>query len=155
MKLRKAKVSDIPQIHKLINFYANERLLLPRALSELYDTLQTFFVIEEKGKVVACCSLHVTWDNLAEIRSLAVDKKYQNKGYGHKFLLRCFQEAKQLGVTKLFVLTFVPSFFKKYGFREISRDKLPHKVWSDCIKCPFFPNCNEVPLLYEINKKLR
>jgi len=151
MKLRKAKIPDVPQIYKLINFYANKRLMLPRALSEIYEHLQEFFVIEYKKKIIGCVALHVTWEDLAEIKSLAISPKFRKKGLGSKLLKRCHKEAKQLGVKRIFALSFVPEFFKKHKYRVVKRDTLPHKIWMECVKCPYFPNCKEVPLIREID----
>ncbi|MBU0951482.1 MAG: N-acetyltransferase [Elusimicrobia bacterium] len=150
MTIRKARVQDAPSMHKLINSYADKKLMLSKALSEIYDHLSDFFVVEENKKIVGCCGLHVTWEDLAEIRSLAVDTKTKGKGYGVKLMKTCHKEAKKLGVKNVFALTLIPEFFKKLGYHEVSRDKLPHKVWTDCIKCPIFPDCNEVPLMKQL-----
>jgi len=150
MKVRKAKVGDVPVMHKMINSYASKKLMLSKALSDIYDHLQDFSVVEEKGKVAGCCALHITWEDLAEIRSLAVNPKYKNRGFGVALLDTCHEEAKKLGVKKVFALTLIPEFFKKYGYKQVSRDTLPHKVWTECIKCPIFPDCNEVPLTKQL-----
>ena len=147
MKIRKAKVQDIPEIHKIINGYAKKNLMLPRSLSELYESVQEFFVVEVNKKIVGCCALHVTWEDLGEIRSIAVKREYQNRNYGAKLLAACHKQAKNLGLKKVFTLTVIPEYFKKFGYKEIPKEKLPHKVWSDCIKCPLFPDCNEIPLV--------
>jgi len=147
-KIRKAKIGDVSKIHKLVNYYAEKRIMLPRSLSELYERLQDFFVVEFNGnEIVGCCALGIVWDNLAEIKSLAVMKKHTNKGLGKKLVYRCQNEAKKLGIKKIFVLTYIPKFFIKLGFKKISKDDLPHKIWSECIQCPFFPDCKEEPLL--------
>lgn len=150
--IRKAKVSDVSYIYKIVNYYAERRVMLPRSLSELYENIQGFFVAEISGKVVGCCSLSVTWEDLAEIRALAVDKRYTCKGIGGELIEKCHEYAKELGIKKIFVLTYIPEYFKKFGYRRISKDKLPHKIWSECIKCPFFPDCNEVPMIKDLRK---
>ncbi|MDI6640895.1 MAG: N-acetyltransferase [Elusimicrobiota bacterium] len=147
MKLRRAKVTDVAKIHKLIGHFANKKLMLARSLSELYENIQEFFVIVERSKLVGCAAIHPTWEDLAEIKSLAVLEDYQGKGYGSKLLKRCEQEAKQIGIKRIFALSFIPEFFKKHGYSEISRDKLPHKIWMECVRCPLFPDCKEVPLI--------
>ena len=147
MKLQKAKVTDVSKIHRIVSYYATKGLMLPRSLSELYENLQEYFVLTDKDNLIGCCALHPTWEDLAEIKSLAVGEKFQNKGYGSKLLKRCESEAKILGIKRLFALSFIPEFFKKHNYREISRKKLPHKIWTECIKCPQFPNCKEVPLI--------
>ncbi|RJP28930.1 MAG: N-acetyltransferase [Candidatus Omnitrophota bacterium] len=145
--IRKAKVSDIPKIQNLINKFAEEDLMLPRSLNELFDRLRDFIVIEERGRVIGCSALHICWQDLAELRSLAVEKKSQSKGIGTQLVASCIEEAKDLGAKKLFVLTYKPDFFKKFGFRRIKHADLPHKVWAECINCPKFPDCQEVALI--------
>jgi len=121
--------------------------MLPRARSDLYDHLRDFFIVENGGEVIGCAALHVTWEDLAEIRSLAVSKNHQGQGWGQKLVRACEQEARQLEIGRVFTLTFVPSFFERLGYKEIEKEKLPHKVWMDCVKCPFFPNCSEVAMI--------
>lgn len=145
--IRKAKLSDIKEIQSLINSFAKQDLMLPRSLNELYECVRDFCVYENKGRVVGCCALHVSWEDLAEIKSLAVKKEYQRRGIGEKLTRYCIAEAKSIGAAKVFVLTYQPDFFKKLGFRKIKHEQLPHKVWAECINCPKFPNCNEVSLL--------
>lgn len=149
-KIRKAKVKDVPGIHKIINHYAEKRIMLPRSLSELYENIQGFFVADYNGRVVACCSLGITWEDLAEIRALAVMPQHLKQGLGDKLVGVCQNEAKMLGVSRIFVLTYIPKFFARFGYRKVSKNKLPHKIWSECIRCPFFPNCKEVPLIKKI-----
>ena len=146
-RIRKAKVRDVKNIHKLINYCANKRLMLPRALNEIYENIQGFCVVEYKRKIVGCCAFSISWEDLSEIKSLAVTPGYRRQGLGKKLVEVCQDEAKKLGIKKVFVLTYIPKFFKKLGFKEISKEILPHKVWSECIRCPFFPNCKEIPLL--------
>jgi len=148
MKLRKAKIKDVAEIQKVINFFANRGEMLPRALNELYENLRDFFVIEDKGKVVACGALHIDWEDRAEVKGFAVDKNYQKLGLGSKILTACLKEAKQLGIKKVFALTYKPEFFSKHGFAVIDKNELPHKIWNECIKCPKFPNCDEICLVY-------
>jgi len=148
--IRKAKIKDVKQIHTLINFYAKSDLMLPRALNELYENLRDFWVFEEKRRILGCCALHILWDNLAEIKSLAVAKSHQGKGIGKALVLQCIEEAKILGVKKIFVLTYQPNYFRKFGFRRVKHSSLPHKIWIECIHCPKFPDCQEVALIKEI-----
>jgi len=145
--VRKAKISEIVQIQKLINRYAEKDLMLPRSLSELYENLRDLFVSEDGGSLLGCCALHVSWQDLAELKSLAVDESHKGKGIGRALIEAVLKEAKELKINKVFVLTYVPELFKKYGFKEISREELPHKVWNECINCPKFPDCQEVPMV--------
>ena len=145
--IRTAKIGDINQIQDLINFFAKKDLMLPRSLNELYENLRDFWVFEERRKILGCSALHISWDDLAEIKCLAVAKDKQRKGLGEKLILTCLNEAKQLGARRIFVLTYKPEFFKKFGFKRIKNSDLPHKIWAECINCCKFPNCQEVALL--------
>ena len=151
--IRKAVSRDVPLIHKLLMDYAEKGLLLPRSLSELYDHLRDFFVLEEQGNqgaIVAVCALGVCWENLGEIRSLAVAQEYQKNNYGARLVERCLQDAKSLGLTRVFTLTYVPDFFAKIGFLVVEKSALPHKIWADCLKCPRFPDCDEIAMVLEL-----
>jgi len=145
--IRKAKIKDIKQIQALIGCFARLDVMLPRSLNELYENIRDFWIYEDKGKVVACAALHISWDDLAEIKSLAVAKNKQGKGIGRDLVTACLAEAKVIGAKKIFVLTYKPEFFKKLGFKRIKQSDLPHKIWAECINCSKFPNCREVPLL--------
>lgn len=149
--LRVARMDDIKEIYTLLGFFAAKGLLLGRSLSSLYDQLRDFVVFEnEEGRMVGACALHVCWENLAEIRSLAVEEANQGRGIGRELVTYCLDEAKRLGINRVFTLTYQPGFFGKLGFRAIDKNDLPHKVWSDCIHCPKFPDCNEEAMLYEM-----
>ncbi|MFQ5866796.1 MAG: N-acetyltransferase [bacterium] len=148
--IRKARISDIKDIHKMINFYAERGEMLPRSLNELYENIRDFLVFEEKGELLGCCALHVSWEDLAEMKSLAVKPGYTGKGIGRKLIEVCLKETEPLGIKKVFALTFTPEYFEKRGFRKIEKDELPHKIWSECINCPKFPNCEEIAMLKEI-----
>ncbi|MFH1407242.1 MAG: N-acetyltransferase [Candidatus Omnitrophota bacterium] len=148
--IRKAKIKDIKKIQELINFYAKKDLMLPRSLNELYENLRDFFVYEEKSKLLGCCALHVSWQDLAEVKSVAVSPKHRHKGIGTKLIDAAVNEAKLLGIKQLFALTYVPLFFKRHGFRRLAKSKLPHKIWSECIYCHKFPNCDETALIRKL-----
>lgn len=148
--IRKATIKDIKQIQNLINYFAKLDLMLPRSLNELYENLRDFWVAQDNHRIIGCCALHISWDDLAEIKSLAVDKCMQNKGIGRKLVLACLDEAKRMGAKKIFVLTYTPDFFKRFGFKGISNSKLPHKIWAECINCSKFPDCQETALLKKL-----
>ena len=150
--LRKARMGDVNQIRRLINSFANEGKMLPVSLNMLYERLRNFWVVEEDGKVIGCAALKIVWKDLGEIRSLAISKKHQGKGYGRMIVKKLLEEAELLGLKKVFSLTYVPEFFEKFGFERIMKSKLPHKVWSDCINCPKFPRCDETALLKVLRK---
>ena len=145
--IRKARLLDVKPIHQLLMGCAAEGLLLPRSLTQLYQHLRDFFVIEEDGLVVGCGALSIIWEGLGEVRSLAVVKECRNKGYGRLLVEACANEARELGVTRLFALTYQVAFFERLGFAQVSKDVLPQKVWTDCVNCPKFPDCDEVAVL--------
>lgn len=151
-KIRKAKISDIKQIQGLINSYASQGLMLARSLNELYENIRDFWVCEHRLKVIGCAAVHISWENLVEIKSVAVDKNFQRSGIGTKLIKACLAEAKALCAKKVFVLTYVPEFFRTFGFRKIEHAGLPHKIWAECINCPKFPDCQEIALIKTIAK---
>jgi amino-acid N-acetyltransferase len=147
LKVEKAKISDVPQIHQLINHFAEKDEMLPRPLSELYEDIRDCFVVRQGEQVVGCISLHVFWSDLAEIRSLAVAEGSQEQGIGAKLVEACLGEAEELGITTIFCLTYKPAFFEHFGFSQVDKMKLPRKVWTECYRCPKFPDCDEVALI--------
>ncbi len=150
MKIEKAKITDAAQMHKLINQFADRGEMLPRALSEIYENIRDYFVVREGGRVIACVALHVSWADLAEIKSLAVANGWQDKGIGRELVKKCLEEARELGIATVFCLTYKPDFFERCGFTHIEKSQLPRKVWGECYTCPKFPDCDEVPLVIHL-----
>jgi len=150
--IRKANVKDANEIRKLVNSFASEGKMLPLSMNLVYERLRDFTVIEKKGKIIGCGALRITWKTLGEIRSVAISKNFQKKGYGKKLMETLFKEAEELGLEKIFVLTYIPEFFEKFGFEKISKSKLPHKIWFDCINCPKFPRCDEIAMMKKLKK---
>ena len=153
MTIRKTNIKDIRSIHELLGYYADQGLLLPRSLSDLYVHLRDFFVVEDrkkKGSIIAVCALGICWEDLAEIRSLAVARDQQGKRLGSQLVEVCLAEARSLGLKKVFALTYIPEFFSRLGFKEVEKSTLPHKVWADCLKCPKFPDCDEIAMTLEL-----
>lgn len=148
--IRKAKIADIKHIHRLINEFAKKEEMLPRALNDLYENIRDFFIYEGQGIIKGVCALHILWEDLAEIRSLVVKEEYQKIGIGKNLIKRCIKEAKELGIKKVFALTYQPDFFKKLGFIEIDKTRLPHKIWGECVKCHKFPECDEYAVIIEL-----
>ena len=146
----KARIDDAPQIHKLANHFAQKGAMLPRALSEIYENIRDFFVIRDGEKVVACASLHVYWSDLAEVRGVAVAEEMQNQRLGGKLIEACIHEAKELGIPQAFCLTYRASFFERQGFKRVDKAELPRKIWSECYRCPKFPDCDEVAMTYRV-----
>lgn len=149
MIIRKANINDVKKIQQVINNYAEQKKMLPRSLNDIYEHLRDFYVYEDNGSVEGVCALHVVWEDLAEIKAFAVSQKYTGKHIGSKLINTCLEEAKSLGIKKIFCLTYIPDFFKKFAFQVISRDSLPHKVWRECINCPKFPDCDEIAMIRE------
>src|SRR5512136_1779084 len=146
----KARIGDAPQIHKLANYFAQKGVMLPRALSEIYENIRDFFVIKDGEKVVGCASLHVYWSDLAELRGVAVAEEMQNQRLGAKLIEACINEARELGIPQAFCLTYRASFFERQGFKRVDKAELPRKIWSECYRCPKFPDCDEVALIYRV-----
>ena len=146
--VEKANISDVPQMHQLINSFADKGEMLPRPLSELYESIRDFFVVRKDEDVVACAALHISWSDLAEIRSVAVDQESQRQGIGDQLIAACLKEAEELGIDTVFCFTYQPTFFKRHNFADIDKMELPRKVWTDCFRCPKFPNCDEVALIH-------
>jgi amino-acid N-acetyltransferase len=143
VKIRKAKISDLKEAQKLINDFAKRGQMIPRSLNELYETLRDFVICESGGKVYGVCALHIMWEDLAEIRSLAVEKRFQGQGIGRNLVKHCIREAKDLGIKRIFALTYQPEFFRQLGFLDTDKATLPQKIWGDCIRCHRFPECDE------------
>ncbi len=153
MKIRKAKITDLKRVHKLINDFAKREEMIPRSLNELYENVRDLIVYEYNENIYGVCALHIMWEDLAEIRSLAVDNKYQKMGIGKNLVKQCLKEAKALGLEKVFALTYHPQFFKKLGFVDIDKSSLPQKIWGDCLRCPRFPECDEHAVIIELRDK--
>jgi len=134
---------DVTAIQALVNTFADRGDMLPRALNAIYEGIRDFFVAEEDGEVVGCGALHVVWGDLAEIKSLAVAESAQGKGVGSRLVQACLDEARAMGIDRVFALTYRPKFFERAGFSGVDKSTLPQKIWSDCINCPKFPDCGE------------
>lgn len=149
--IRKARIADVVEIQKMLRDFAETGSLLARSLSELYTTLRDIVVFEdEAGRIAGCCCLHIIWEDLAEIRSLAVLESHQHHGIGRSLVDACVREAKALGISRLFALTYEVGFFEHVGFRLVDKNMFPQKVWADCLHCPKFPNCDESALVLDI-----
>lgn len=152
MKIRKAKIRDVKDIQKLINEFARREEMIPRSINELYENVRDFFIAEDNNEIIGVCAMHVLWEDLAEIRSLAVRKDSQGAGIGKKLVRKCLSDAKALGARRAFVLTYRPSFFRELSFTDIDKSSLPQKIWGDCIRCPKFPECDEYALILNLGK---
>ena len=154
--IRKARMGDVKAIQKLIAEYARKGDMLPRSLSEIYENLRDYFVYTgEGGEVIGSAAIHIMWEDLAEVRSLAVRDGHMGKGVGTKLVEACVSEAIVLGILRIFALTYKPEFFEKLGFVLVDKAELPQKIWTDCLKCSKFPDCDEVALVSDLSGMLR
>jgi amino-acid N-acetyltransferase len=144
--IRHARIPDVRDIHKMLLEYAQDGQLLGRSLANIYDSVRDFYVYEEDGVILGVGALAICWADLAEVRSLAVVSGQQGKGIGRKIVEKCLEEAVELGLKRVFALTYQPDFFKRLGFHDIEKSELPQKVWGDCINCVKFPDCDEFAL---------
>ena len=144
-------MSDAEAICELVNYYAERELMLHRSLESIYDTVRDFLVSRRDGRVVGCLALAVSWKDLGEIRSLAVRPDRQKQGVGAELMHEAIEDAKRLGLSRVFTLTYEADFFAKFGFRVLDKEALPTKVWSDCIHCPKADACDEIAMLLELD----
>lgn len=148
--IRKAFVEDIKEIHALLQFYGIKGELLARPLHKLYDHLRDFWVFEKDKKIIGCCALQFCWKDIAEIRSLAVKPEFKGEKIGLTLVEKAILEAKSFKIKNIFTLTYHPDFFKRFEFKIIDKKKLPIKIWSDCIGCVNFPDCDEIAMLKKL-----
>ncbi len=153
IKVEKANIGDVPDIHKLINTFAGTGEMLARPLSEIYENIRDFVVFRKCKKVISCAALHVMWSNLAEIKSVAVNEERQKLGIGNELVAACINEAKELGIVTVFCLTYKPKFFEKLGLKEVDKMSLPQKIWTECYRCPKFPNCDETAMTILLSER--
>jgi amino-acid N-acetyltransferase len=148
--IRKAQINDVKEIQKLLITFASRGDMLSRSLSELYESLRDFYVCEQEDKLLGTAALHIVWEDLAEVRSVAVSENAGRQGIGSQLVQACIAEARELGLKRIFCLTYKPDFFAKHGFRLVDKSELPHKVWGDCIKCVKFPDCDENAMILDL-----
>ncbi len=151
--IRKAKLEDVKTIHKIIGEQARFGHVLARAMTDLYSQIRDFTVCvnDESGEIVGCGALKIVWEDLAEIRSVAVQSSFQNAGLGSKLIEALIDEADSMGINRVFVLTYRVRLFERLGFEQMDKSLLPHKIWADCINCPKFPECDEIALVRNRN----
>lgn len=150
MIYRKATFADVEAMHKLVNDYAAQGLMLGRSRNVFYESLRDFVIAEEAGQVLGVGALHLVWDALGEVRAMAIDPAVKGQGVGRKIVEQLVEEARGLGITAVFTLTYQPGFFAKNGFKEVPKEQLSQKVWKECINCPKFPNCDEIAMVRNV-----
>ncbi len=144
----------MPAIHDLIRTFADRKLMIRRSLGELYESIREFIVaVDDQGTVVGCAALHVFWQDLAELKCLAVSESAQGHGIGRELVEACWKAARDLEIATVFTLTYVPGFFEKCGYHQIEKSELPHKIWNECVRCPLFPSCTEIALVRSISEE--
>ena len=153
IKVEKAKISEVPRIHKLVNTFAGRGEMLARSLSEIYENIRDFVVVRKGKRIIGCAALHVMWSDLAEIKSVAVDEELQRQRVGYELVTALLKEAKELGISTVFCLTYKPMFFEKLGLQEVEKMTLPQKIWTECYRCSKFPNCDETAMTIQITLK--
>ena len=146
-RVRAARLSDVPRMAEMINNFAGQGEMLPRSASELYENIRDFLIIaDENDEVAATAALHILWDDLAEIKSVAVSEALHGQGIGAYLVEKCVEEAARMELPTVFVLTHKPGFYEKLQFERADVLAFPRKVWSECIRCPKFSNCNEIAM---------
>jgi amino-acid N-acetyltransferase len=146
--LVRASIADAQAIHDLVNAFARRGEMLPRTMAEVYENLRDYYVVHDAaGLAVACGGLHILWEDLAEIKALAVREDRQGQRLGQRIVEACMDEARQIGLSTVFALTYRPGFFEKLGFTQADVMTLPRKVWGECYRCPKFPGCNEIAMV--------
>jgi amino-acid N-acetyltransferase len=153
IKVEKAKISEVPRIHKLVNNFAGRGEMLARSLSEIYENIRDFVVVRKGKRIIGCAALHVMWSDLAEIKSVAVDEELQRQGFGSELVTALLKEAEELGISTVFCLTYKPKFFERLGLQEVEKMTLPQKIWTECYRCSKFPNCDETAMTIQIAVK--
>jgi amino-acid N-acetyltransferase len=153
--VRKARAADGPAIQKLLAHFASRGELLPRTLNEVYQHLRDFVVGETEGRIVGVCALWLYWEDLAEVRSLAVEEGSAGRGLGTALVDACLAEAAALGIRRVFALTYRPGFFERLGFRRVDKRELPQKIWKDCLRCAKFTCCDEIALILDVEPPAR
>ena len=152
MNIRPARVGDVPMIQELIRTFADRKLMIRRSLGELYESIREFLVAtDDDGQIIGCVALHVFWEDLAELKCLAVSERAQGQGVGRRLLEACWDAAGSLEIKTVFTLTYVADFFEKCGYHRIDKADLPHKIWNECVRCPLFPSCNEIALIRSVS----
>jgi amino-acid N-acetyltransferase len=151
MLIRNARLTDAVPIQKLLMDYISQGIVLSRSLVEIYQAIREFKVAEENGILCGVCSLHIWWEDLGEVRSLVVRPERERQGIGRRLVEASLEEARQMGLKRVFALTYKPGFFSRLGFSMVDKSELPQKIWGDCVKCAKFPQCDETAVSLRLN----
>ncbi len=152
--IRQARLKDVESIHEILSAPAQAGVILPLSRMDLYARLRDYFVcVEDESRVIGVGGLHICWADLAEIRSLVVTEDRRGRGVGRELVWACLDEARRLGVPRVFALTYRPDFFGLLGFKEVEKSSLPQKIWIDCVRCIKFPQCDEVAMIMDLDER--
>ncbi len=149
--VRKPKLTEVVDMKALLDGAAEAGCVLPRALPELYENVRDFYVYVDEEGFGGCVAMHIDMVDLAEVRSLVVRESLRGQGVGKQLLEAVVEEARGLDIPRVYVLTRVPDFFVRNGFREVEKDVLPYKVFKDCMRCRLFPGCDEVAMIRDLD----
>lgn len=162
--IKKAQVRDAEEILDLVNGYAASNLMLARGPQYLYENIRDFVIAVDRNVpvytimeprevlhlIVACGSAHVLWEDIAELRAIAIHSDYKQLGLGSKLVEFMKADAKQLGIRRLYTFTLTEAFFKTLGFSQQKRGELPAKVWGECSRCPKYFKCDEIGMMLKL-----
>jgi amino-acid N-acetyltransferase len=155
LKIRPARVSDVPAIYELVRTFAERKLMILRSMGELYESIREFLVaVEDDGGLAGCVALHVFWEDLAELKCLAVAEHLHGQGIGRQLIMACWESARELEVKSVFTLTHAAEFFERCGYQQVEKSELPQKIWNECVRCPLFPSCPEVALVRSVEPEM-
>ncbi len=150
LTIRKPTMKEVPGIHALIEQGSASGALLSHSLPELYTTVREFYICMADEQVVGCAGLHIDMPDLAEVRSVIVSEAFRGKKIGEQLVQACIAEARELCIPRIYALTRVDGFFSRLGFYKIDMHVLPQKVFRDCVRCPLFPDCDEIAMMYDV-----
>lgn len=150
LQIQPASLADMDLVHGLVTPFADRNEMLHRPKSELYENFRDYYVVKDGTLLVACGSVHVVWNDLAEIKAIAVREDYQSQGWGKRMIAHCMEAARDMGIATVFVLTHKTGYYDQLGFQVLDVMNLPRKVWGECLRCPKFPNCNEIAMVYHL-----
>ena len=151
IRIEKPVVSDSREIRDMLYEFSLRNFLLARSIVEIMENIREFVVVRTgSGEICACCALTLWWEDSAEIRSLAVRESFRGRDLGRRLIDTCIEEARGIGVKRIFTLTYIPEYFQKLGFTVEDKESLPRKIWSICTNCPKFPDCDEIALVKEV-----
>jgi len=151
--VRKARLSDVAGMYRIINHYAEEQRMLPKTELQLYENLRDYSIVTDmssQDRVLACAALHIYWENLAEIRALAVDPELTQKHLGTILVENLLSEARDWEIDRVFCFTYEPKFFSRFGFVKVEHRALPLKVYNECFHCPKFNTCDEIAMVLDL-----